>query len=57
MREGDAVKEVLTVGYFRDKIEDLPDNYEIRAYEGEGGSWIIVERPNDGQEVLAFNTR
>ena len=53
--------EILTVGYFRDKLKDLPDNYEIRGYEGEGGAWVIVEKPEEGryygEEVLAFHCR
>ena len=53
--------EVLTVGYLRDKLKDLPDNYEIRAYEGLGGAWLIIEKPEEGfrygEEVIAFRTR
>jgi hypothetical protein len=55
------MKEVLTVGYLRDKLKDLPDNYEVRGYEGEGGAWIIIEKPEEGfrygEEVFAFKTR
>jgi len=54
-------EEILTVGYFRAKIVDLPDNYEIRAYEGLGGAWLIIEKPEEGfrygEEVIAFRTR
>jgi hypothetical protein len=47
----------LTLKHLREATKDLPGDLIVRGYEGEGGSWVIVEQPHKFCEtVIEFNT-
>jgi hypothetical protein len=35
-------------------LNDMPADATIRAYEGEGGAWLVIERGNE--TIMSINT-
>lgn len=46
----------MTVKELKVWLEQLPDNANVRGYEGEGGSWIIVDDRVTGEELASVPT-
>jgi hypothetical protein len=43
-----------TVADLKKILDDMPTDATIRAYEGEGGAWLVIERGD--KTILSINT-
>jgi hypothetical protein len=45
---------MLTIADLKKLLADVPDDATIRAYEGEGGCWLVIERGDE--TIMSINT-